>query len=119
MNRLKAIEIMIKELKKLLIRYEKKATAEQEKMEKPYIIVQGQEVYTLEELYEFWEASAITRWSVYEKHKKKLEELIKQSEKREKTENELVIEEIKRQLKNCFVERRMIVEDMETGKRIK
>lgn len=100
MNKIKAIDQIIKDLEKLIDRYWKKSDKELAKMKKPYIIVQGQKVSTQEELFDFWESGYITSSALYERCRDRLQEVSRPAQ--EKTVTDIVLEmliEIRKDLK--------------------
>lgn len=90
MNDSKTIEQIIKDMEKLQERYRKKAEKEREKRRKPYITVQGQKVYSQEELFDFWESGYITSSARFDQYRDKLQAALKPVE--EQTPSEAMLE---------------------------
>lgn len=74
----KSEDILIKDFEKLKSKYEKKAQDIKDGLERPFIEVQDQKVYTMEELFDFWESGSITSSTIFERHEEKLKKLLKE-----------------------------------------
>lgn len=111
MNDSKTIEQIIKDMEKLQERYRKKAEKEREKRRKPYITVQGQKVYSQEELFDFWESGYITSSARFDQYRDKLQAVLKPAE--EQTPSEAMLEMLEKIIKGLHTEKSFMEEEQE------
>lgn len=108
--------IVIDDIKKLKEKYEKKAEKERAKVNDVYIIIQGEKVYTEEEIMDWYAGDCITSTQADRYEEKLAEKRKKAGENNSQTKSEKVLEVLKTVIVNLEYEKGALIHQSEEKK---